>query len=322
MIKNKWYVILESKEIKKGKILKVKRFGMDIILWRKNDGTISAIESRCPHRGADLSQGKIVDDCVQCPYHGILFDGNGNAKLIPSMGKAAKISEGYKARNILVKEFNGLVFMWYGEKYNGEEIKWFEDLDDSFSYSSFKSVWKVNYTRAIENQLDVSHLPFVHRTTIGRGGRTLVNGPLVRFENDVMDIFTCNSVDRGQKPLSQKDLKLEDCRNKLEFIIPNYWLNSISEKIKVFAAFVPVDDEETLIYIRQYQKFTNIPVIRNIINYIFIQFDKIVLNQDRRVVETQIPKEGKMSNKELLLPADYPILLYRQYLAKTDKSGE
>jgi phenylpropionate dioxygenase-like ring-hydroxylating dioxygenase large terminal subunit len=58
----------------------------------------------------------------------------------------------------------------------------------------------VNYTRAIENQLDVSNLPFVHRTTIGRGNRTLVNGPIVELEGDVLNVWVSNEVDMGQIP--------------------------------------------------------------------------------------------------------------------------
>ncbi len=304
-----------------GEILKVRRLGIDIILWRNKNGTLSAIESKCPHRGADLANGKIIYDCVQCPYHGFLFDGNGNAKLIPSSGKASAISSKYRANNLIVKDFNGFVFMWYGETYNDEKIKWFEDLDDSFSYSTFRSQWKVNYTRAIENQLDVSHLPFVHRTTIGRGGKTLVNGPLVKFENDVMMVYTCNSIDNGQKPLSQGDLKIEDCPNRLELIIPNYWENSISGKLKVVAVFVPVDDGETLIYVRQYQKIIRAPLIRNLFNYIILKFNKLVLNQDKKIVESQIPKESRLYSKEFLVPADYPILLYREYLSEFEKIG-
>ena len=41
--------------------------------------------------------------------------------------------------------------------------------DSSFAYDHTEDFWNVHYSRVIENQLDVSHLAFVHRTTIGRG---------------------------------------------------------------------------------------------------------------------------------------------------------
>ncbi len=44
-----------------------------------------------------------------------------------------------------------------------------------------RELWHVPFLRAVENQLDVMHLPFVHKTTIGRGNRTLVNGSVVKW---------------------------------------------------------------------------------------------------------------------------------------------
>ncbi len=40
----------------------------------------------------------------------------------------------------------------------------------------------------------------------------------------------------------------------LEFIFPNLWQNWISDKVRVVAAFAPVDDENTMLYLRFYQK--------------------------------------------------------------------
>jgi hypothetical protein len=51
-----------------------------------------------------------------------------------------------------------------------------------------------------------------------------------------------------------------------------------------------------------------------LINYIIMRFNKMILKQDRSVVTSQIPKYSNISNKEFLVPADAPILLYRKYL--------
>ena len=34
------------------------------------DNSVKAISDICIHRGASLSQGKVIKNCVQCPYHG------------------------------------------------------------------------------------------------------------------------------------------------------------------------------------------------------------------------------------------------------------
>ncbi len=48
-----------------------------------------------------------------------------------------------------------------------------------FKYGHLNDTWNIHYSRVIENQLDVQHLAFVHRNTIGRGDKTLINGPKV-----------------------------------------------------------------------------------------------------------------------------------------------
>ncbi len=44
-----------------------------ILLLNLNE-KIYAIDSRCPHRGLSLAQGKIEGNIITCPYHGSHFD--------------------------------------------------------------------------------------------------------------------------------------------------------------------------------------------------------------------------------------------------------
>jgi len=152
--------------------------------------------------------------------------------LIPSLGKSAKINPNYMVRSFKVKEFMNFIFMWYGDKNPEEDIRWLEGIDESYSFPTIKETWEVNYTRPIRNQLDVSHLPFVHRTTIGRGNRTLFNGPIVELEGDVLNVWVCNKVDMGQIPKKQNEIEKDQCTGRLQLILPNYWQNVISDKIE------------------------------------------------------------------------------------------
>ncbi|MGC9145984.1 MAG: Rieske 2Fe-2S domain-containing protein [Nitrososphaeria archaeon] len=315
-LKNEWYIALSSEELKKNQVLSVKRFGMDLVFWRDSKNEVHAADARCPHRGANLGLGNVVNDCLQCPYHGFLFDGDGKALLIPSLGKSAKINPHYRAKSYRVKEFMNFIFIWYGEGEPYKKITWLDGIDESFSYLTMKAVWNVNYTRAIENQLDVSHLPFVHKTTIGRGGKTLVNGPIVELQNNTINVWVCNEVDTGQKPKKPDEIDKNGCTGRLQFIFPNYWQNIISNKLRIMAAFVPQDEYSTIIYIRLYQKFLKIPLLDGLFNRLMMYFNKIVLNQDKNVVESQYPKISDIRNRELLVYSDLPIILYRKYMYK------
>lgn len=313
LVPNLWYAILESKEVKPGKLLGVTRMGVKLVFWRDNKGTIQCIADRCVHRGASLSAGKIVGDNIQCPFHGFEYDGAGSCKRIPSNGRATLIPHNYVAPSYVVRENHGFIWIWWGEKRKDyPDIKFFENLDDSFSISSFQSLWRSHYSRAIENQLDVAHVPFVHSSTIGRGGRTLVNGPGCRLDGDSLYVYPRNEVDNGQKPLKPNEVDPNNSGNYLHFIFPNIWQNYISDKLRVVVAFAPIDEDNTMMYIRQYQKMIRIPILKHAFDALGKTFNRIVANQDKPVVEAQFPKKSSLDIGEFLVQADWPIILYRK----------
>lgn len=315
MIYNQWYVILESKEINRSRALKVKRLKENLVLWRNKDGKVCCIADRCCHRGASLSCGKIDNNGnLACPFHGFAYDGSGSVKLIPANGKNAKVPESIKVKSYRSFEKYGLIWIWWGDEDKiTTEPFFFEELAN-YSYSSFKDNWSVHYSRAIENQLDVVHLPFVHRTTIGRGNKTLVNGPVVVREGDMITFYVDNVVDDGNtKPLKADEIKDYEKLFYLKFHYPNVWQNYISDKVRAFAAFVPVDEENTIVYIRYYQKMLNIPLLRGLMNYIGKLVSIIILRQDKRVVITQLPKKSVVKMDERLIMGDKPIVEYRKH---------
>jgi len=314
MIKNQWYAIMESKEVK-DKPVGVIRLNEKLVLWRENSDKLNCIFDKCCHRGASLSKGIIHNNKIQCPFHGFEYDSNGKVTTIPANGKAATVPERYKVNGYKVKEAYGLIWLWYGDMgdKNIPEIPFFKELKEGFQYSTFSEVWNVHYTRAIENQLDVVHLPFVHDTTIGKGNKTIVNGPVVKWEDNLMTFYVSNEVDDGKKvALEENEIKNYEELFRLKFQMPNIWQNCISEKVRIFAAFAPIDQENTKIYLRFYQRFMPMPIIGKWIAIISNQFNKVVLHQDRRVVLTQKPKKSELKMDEKLIPGDKPIIEYRK----------
>ncbi len=323
MINNQWYVILESKELKKHKPLRIKRFNEHLALWRGNNGEVCCIADSCCHRGVSLSCGKIVNGELECPFHGFVYDKTGKINLIPANGKLKPVPETMKVQSYKSHEAYGLIWLWYGEAEKATEKPFFfEELGD-FSYSTFKDHWNVHYSRSIENQLDVVHLPFVHRTTIGSGKKTLVNGPVVVREGELITFYVNNIKDDG-KTISLKPDEIVDYKQlfQLRFHFPNIWQNFISNKIRAFAAFVPVDDENSIVYIRYYQKMIRIPILRGLFNYIGKISSIVILRQDKRVVETQLPKKSEFKMNERLIMGDKPIIEYRKHRHELIEEGQ
>ena len=179
-----------------------------------------------------------------------------------------------------------------------------------------RDLWKTHYSRAIENQLDVVHLPFIHRKTIGRGNKTLVHGPKVLVkshypQDNLLDLWVFNEVDTGQPPKKASEMTVPDRRPFLQFRYPNVWHNWIAENLRVMVAFAPIDHENTLMYLRYYHTMKT-PVIRQIVGYLGGIANLMVEREDRRVVITQEPKRSDLTIGELLIQGDGPIITYRK----------
>lgn len=314
MIPNRWYAVLDSREVPKRRPVSALRLGERLVLWRDESGRVCCAAERCAHRGAALSAGKVVEGCVECPFHGFRYDADGRCRLIPANGRSAEVPPRFKVASWPVREAHGFVWLWHGERpaEGLPEPAFFDDLEGLHS-TGFRDRWPVHYSRAVENQLDVMHLPFTHATTIGRGGRTLVDGPLVEWlSEDRFRFHVFNRLDDGTAPRKAAELQAGAGAVYLDFVFPNLWQNHIADSLRVVAAFAPVDDANTVIYLRMYQKSVLVPGLREIFEWTMMRFNRAVLGQDRRVVVTQRPIATSYEMGEGLVQGDLPIVEYRR----------
>lgn len=313
MIRNQWYVILESAEVKKGKPFGVTRMGEKLVLWRNADNAVVCMRDLCPHLGAPLSLGEVKGDCIMCPFHGFEYDSSGQCTALPAYGRNGIIPKALRAGIYPTHEEHGFIWIFWGEPQ--DEIvppKYFDNLGVGMSYGRFRQHWTVHYSRMVENQLDVAHLPFIHHNTIGRGQRTVVDGPLVRLEDDLLEIWVHNRSDDGNPPRKAEDLPEPTRHPFLLFRFPNIWQNWISDDIRIVIAFVPVDEENGLLYGRYYQNIVRTPVLKELFNLAGVLGSIVIANQDRRVVSKQLPKKTDLRMGEKIMQSDRAILTYRK----------
>lgn len=316
MIYNQWYAVLESSELKKRQLVGVTRLGEKLVFWRDSKGIVSCLKDKCAHRGAQLSIGKHCDDRVECPFHGFQYDKTGQCQLIPAIGKNTPVPENFKVNSYHSKEAHDFIWIWWGDQQEDyPPLPFFKDIDRKFTYKTYTEVWPVHYSRAIENQLDVVHLPFVHKSTIGRSQHTLVHGPLVEWNEDKsgFTFWVYDQKDDGKTtPLKPEDFTKEMKYFHLNFNFPHLWQNYLGDKVRIFIAFVPIDEEHTKFYMRFYQKFMKIPILKGIVNWFGKRSSIVILHQDRRVVVTEQPIKTKLKMGENLIQGDLPIIEYRK----------
>ena len=82
-LRNCWYVAAWDHELIDGKLLRRVLLEDPVLLYRGESGKLVALNDRCPHRGALLSQGRMEGDDIRCMYHGIKYDAGGKCVQIP-----------------------------------------------------------------------------------------------------------------------------------------------------------------------------------------------------------------------------------------------
>jgi phenylpropionate dioxygenase-like ring-hydroxylating dioxygenase large terminal subunit len=314
MIPNQWYVVMDSSQVRDVPV-GVTRMGEKLVFWRDGTGQVSCLRDKCVHRGVQLSKGKVLGGRLQCPFHGFEYDASGRVQLIPANGRNAPVPERFRVHNYPTYEAHDFIWIWWGEEppENLQPPRFFDNIGEDFSYGKVYDPWDAHYSRVIENQLDVVHLPFVHHNTIGRGGRTLVDGPLVEWDgDDKFYLYVFNRVDDGTTSRKPEVLSSAGWTFRIEFIFPNLWQNHLSSQARIVIAFAPVDEAHTLLYLRFYQNSLRIPLVRDLFNRLATPFNLIIAHQDRRVVTTQQPKPSGLRIGEKLIQGDRPIVEYRR----------
>jgi phenylpropionate dioxygenase-like ring-hydroxylating dioxygenase large terminal subunit len=143
------------------------------------------------------------------------------------------VPENFKVKSWPTAEKHGIIYIWHGDARDSyPEPPFFDNIDDKFSRSTHACPWTQHYTRCIENQLDVTHLSFVHYDTIGRGNHTISDGPVVETTDTEIKFWVFNRKEDGKPSVLPKDMKKPDSPPMLHFKFPNIWENNIADGMK------------------------------------------------------------------------------------------
>ena len=169
-MRDAWYVAAWVSEIGATPLART-ILGETVVLYRTDDGRFVALEDRCCHRALPLSLGRVEGDHIRCGYHGLLFASDGACVEVPGQ---ATVPPGAMVRTYPIRECWGWAWIWMGAPERADPALipdwWWMDHPD----------WKMvegngakplhmncNYEFVTDNLMDVSHLTYVHASSIG-----------------------------------------------------------------------------------------------------------------------------------------------------------
>ena len=164
LLRRYWQPAALTEELADDRPIKaIRLLGMDLVLFRDDQGRIGLIDRDCPHRGADLAFGRLEDGGLRCLFHGWLFDVEGKCLDTPGEPIGSRLCERIRQRSYPVRIMSGIVFAYLGD---GEPPD-FPALDcfvapDSHVFA-FKGHLACNWLQAVEVGLD----PRTRRSCIG-----------------------------------------------------------------------------------------------------------------------------------------------------------
>ena len=167
---NTWYMAAWADELIPDALLGRTIAGKSLVLFRDTLGKLQAIDDRCPHRFAPLHTGKLVGDSVQCPYHGLHFDGTGKCTHNPH---SEKIPKAACVRSYKAVEKHTVLWVWLGEQELADEanipdLSFFEEAPIHAKGKGYLPT-EANYELLSDNIMDLSHVDYLHPTTLGGG---------------------------------------------------------------------------------------------------------------------------------------------------------
>lgn len=311
-----WHPVVASDALTAAGPQAVRLLDEDLVLWRAADGAPQAWADRCPHRGARLSLGRIVQ-CndgarLECAYHGWQFDPPGRCQRIPALPDF-RPPPGHRATVYEARESCGLVWARLAPA-AGAPPRFAAELDSQLR-KLLCGPYEVETSapRIVENFLDLAHFGFVHEGWLGDRGHTALEGYTLTPTPDGFVASGC----RAWQPLSNRLAERGgwvDYRYELtapySAVLTKLPREQDGHRDEIALFVCPREPERSTVWFR-------LAVTDAASSEAELRaFQDTIFAQDRPVLESQTPRRLPLDSAELHCAADRSSTAYRRLLTE------
>ncbi len=163
-----WQCVSFANELAVGEVKKLHYFDQDLVAFRGESGTPYVLDPHCLHLGAHLGVGgKVMGDCIVCPWHNWQWKGDGRHDLVPYSKQ--KHRDDLAIYSWPVREWCGMLLVWHDRHRRPPHWEPPEVPENDnpayypFAPSQMVHRVKVHPQMIIENAADPYHIPSIHR---------------------------------------------------------------------------------------------------------------------------------------------------------------
>ncbi len=284
-----WYIAAESKSLNGTKPLGIEILGQRLALFRNEQGRVTALEDRCLHRSAQLSQGQVANGRLVCPYHGWGYDGEGKVADIPSLCPSGKGLGHRQGKVFPVREKEGYIYVWLHPTQTPDR----EPFDipcygqPGYHHIRLINLFENDVTNCVENFVDIPHTVFVHPGIFRVRRNQRFTADVSREEGQVTVQYHNETANLGfaSKFLNPSGREIV---HSDRFIMPN--ITSVEYDIGprrhffITSQSIPIAERKTLVY-------TDLTYDYGIWNRLAAPFVRrsaqIIIDQDKVILENQ-----------------------------------
>lgn len=328
-LENAWYVAALTTDVQ-DKPFGVKMLNQALVLFRKLDGSVAALEDSCPHRRLPLSLGRVKGDTIECGYHGLRFDCAGRCVAAPT---ATSIPPTAVVPHYPAIEKYGVIWVWMGDPNLAcaDDIIEIAEWDDPAWGVNRGDAMEVacNYLYITDNLLDPSHVSWVHESSFG--GSDLVGVPLniTEADNGVTAWRWLHDIEVS--PFYKKFVAFEgncDRKQQYEMRYPAHAViraiftpagtgsdTNLPENVFLMDSYnflTPIDEKNTRYFWFQLRNFS--PTDETV-SEVFNEDVRAAFHEDKCVLEA-VQKGMDAKGARLSLPSDKGALLFRRRMSE------
>lgn len=317
LLRGFWYVVATSHEVKARPVERAVA-GRRLVVFRDRDGKACVLDARCPHRGANLAHGTLVHGCIQCPYHGWRFDGQGTCVEVPSLAAKGRIPPRARARTYPAVEQQGLIWTTVGEAARVPDAPdRFPGLDERGLHAfAVSERIPVPFDWWVENILDMAHIPFAHRKTYG--AKEPAMGPYAVKRHEDERGFTAETVlaqrHGALARIIHRTVRAYEMRVRVQHFMPGNTVFDTDigqgKRLYIVCLATPEDHGHTRVWIltlRNYLVFPGADLAGKI-------FTRAVIAEDVRVARTAVHHISRLHPEQASVAADEPALEFVRLL--------
>jgi phenylpropionate dioxygenase-like ring-hydroxylating dioxygenase large terminal subunit len=296
-----WFLADASPALDDGAVRTHHYFGHELVVWRDSTGGVHAMEAHCPHLGAHLGEGCVVDDSLQCPFHGWRFGGDGKCVAVPYSSSLPRVG----LRTWPAVEKGGLVFLWHDP--DGGAPDWeVPDLegDDFTARRAAEFMLGSHPQELMENTADIAHFGHLHRARNHRYLRDWKSdGPFA----DTRIGMSASGAALGA-PVDWIDIEIDFALHGLGYLVIDSTVESAGVHGRIRVCATPVDDQRTrVVFLSNVKKLPD-PGFTAMVDQLFFESALADFKQDLRIWEKKVYRP-----RPVVVPGDGPIIQYRRW---------